>query len=216
MAAELPEQYEARRRFFNEHAEHWLEMWYPDGDTGGTARFAAQFDRLCEAVPLRPGDHVLDVGCGTGVLVPHLLARIGEEGVLYELDYAERMIAVNRRMHDRPNIRFLVADVLEAPVPAASCSAVFCFSCFPHLADKAAALAAMSAALKPEGYLAIAHFASSEELARHHQGSSPVSHDCLPEEATMRALIAGAGLEWLQFVDEPGFYLVLARKPGAA
>src|ERR671919_362590 len=42
---------------------------------------------------LRPGDHVLDVGCGTGANLPHLVAAVGASGHVTGIDLSEAMAA---------------------------------------------------------------------------------------------------------------------------
>ncbi|MFH0727753.1 MAG: class I SAM-dependent methyltransferase [Pseudomonadota bacterium] len=86
-------------------------------------------------MPLKPGDRVLDAGCGTGVLVPFILDRITSTGVLYELDFSEKMIDTNQRLRARENIRFMVSDVEDAPLSDGSFDGAICFSCFPHFHD---------------------------------------------------------------------------------
>jgi ubiquinone/menaquinone biosynthesis C-methylase UbiE len=209
--------YRERKRFFNDHAEQWLEMYYKDQATGRYDKHQRDFERLFSLLPLKPGDHILDAGCGTGVLVPFILDRIGESGILYELDFADRMIEANRRLHDAKGIRFIVADTESAPLEAASCDAVVCFSCFPHFHDKGKALKALSRILKPSGILAISHFDSAEGINRHHGSCRAVMHDRLPGEAAMRSLLDGAGLAVELFIDESGFYCILAtRRPDPA
>ncbi len=85
--------YRARKQFFNEHAEKWIDMWYRDPKRpGDTTSMTKDFERLFSLLPFTPGDCVLDAGCGTGVLVPYILERITATGTLYELDFAEKMI----------------------------------------------------------------------------------------------------------------------------
>lgn len=204
--------YRTRKEFFNDHAESWLTMWYRNPETGRYDKHEKDFARLFSLLPLEPGNQVLDAGCGTGVLAPFILERITATGTLYELDFAEKMIEVNRRLHARDNVRFIVADAESASLDEASCNVIICFSCFPHFHDKHKALTALSRILKPHGLFAVSHFDSAERINKHHGSCRAVMHDHLPDQAAMRLLLHQAGLDIEVFIDEPGFYCILARK----
>src|SRR5690606_13546167 len=138
------EAYQARKKFFNDHAKKWRDMWYKDHATGRYDKHEKDLERLFSLLPLKPGDRVLDVGCGTGILVPPILERITATGILYELDFADKMIETNRVLHKEDNIRFIIADVESTPLNDASCDVVICFSCFPHFHDKEKAVKTLS------------------------------------------------------------------------
>jgi demethylmenaquinone methyltransferase/2-methoxy-6-polyprenyl-1,4-benzoquinol methylase len=212
MQMKAEEIYRTRKQFFNDHAEAWLDRCYKNPKTGQYDRHQKDFDRLFALVPLMPGDKVLDAGCGSGVLVPWILQRITQTGILIELDFAEKMIETNRNLHRAKNIRFLVADVAEAPLEAESCDAILCFSCFPHFHDKEKTLRTLSRILRKGGIFAVAHFDSSEGIKKHHESCQAVMHDHLPVQSEMYALLQEAALNIDLFIDEPGFYCVLAKK----
>jgi demethylmenaquinone methyltransferase/2-methoxy-6-polyprenyl-1,4-benzoquinol methylase len=205
--------YEDRKAFFNEQAETWLDTLYRDPETGEFTLHKDKFERLFSLVPIQAGDHVLDVGCGSGILVPYLLKRVGKGGVVYELDYAEKMIAENQRLHSDGRLRFFVSDATKVPLGEKTCAVVICFAAFPHFDDKEAATRSMAFVLKEKGYLAIAHFESSQDIERlHRESGTPVKDDRLPSKEDMYGLFNAAGLEVLRFIDESGFYFVLGRK----
>ena len=204
--------YDARKQFFNDSAGKWIDMWYRDPETGEQKKHEKDFNRLFALMPLAPGHCVLDAGCGTGVLVPYILDAIGDQGTLYELDFAENMIDLNRSLHPMKNIRFLLSDVEHAPIVEASCDIAVCFSCFPHFQDKGQAIVALARILKASGILIIAHFDSSDGINHHHKSCHAVMHDHLPDEAAMRTMIADAGFDIESFIDEKGFYYIQARK----
>jgi ubiquinone/menaquinone biosynthesis C-methylase UbiE len=204
--------YRMRKQFFNDSAEGWLDTWYKNPETGQPDRHQKDFERLFTLVPLKPGDRVLDAGCGSGVLVPMMLERITRTGILYELDFAEKMIEANRNLHKEENIRFIVADVAEAPLEDESCDVILCFSCFPHFHDKEGSMLALSRILRRDGTFVVAHFDSSEGINKHHGSCHAVMHDHLPSQSEIHALFQRAALSIDLFIDEPGFYCITAKK----
>ncbi len=206
------ETYRARKQFFNDHAGSWLDTWYRDPGTGLLDRHRKDFERLFAIVPLKPGDRVLDAGCGSGILVPMILQRITRTGTLYELDFAEKMIETNRELHGEGNIRFLVADAADAPLEDESIDVVFCFSCFPHFHDKDRTMQTLSRILVRGGTLVVSHFESSEGINKHHASCQAVMHDHLAGEPEMRGLFRRNALHIDRFIDEPGFYCIRATK----
>lgn len=204
--------HENKKDFFNERADRWLDMFYRDETTGTYTKFDQEFDRLFSLINLEQGDCVLDVGCGSGILVNYILPFIGQTGRLYELDYASKMIEVNKKLHQDQRIDFLNTDLFDHHLNRESCDVVICFSCFPHLGDKNQALAVISHILKTGGKLVISHFDSASDLNDHHRQYPEVMHDMLPSTEEMKGFMKNNGFVLHQFIDEAGFYCILAEK----
>ena len=94
-----------------------------------THAFQAFRRAIVDALPLRPGDTVLDVGCGTGMCFAMLLDKVGPTGRVVGIDAAPDMVAVARDRVGREgweNVDVLLAPVDEAPIPAGADAALFC------------------------------------------------------------------------------------------
>jgi trans-aconitate methyltransferase len=97
----------------------------------------------------RPGESILDAGCGTG----QLTAKIAESGAtVHGIDHSGEMIAKARA--EFPQLRFEVADLASFTV-AAPYDAVFSNAVLHWVKDAAAAARCLAAALKPEGRLVV-------------------------------------------------------------
>ena len=59
-----------------------------------TSAFETYRRRLVDLLPLRRGDVVLDVGCGTGLCFERVRSRVGSEGVIVGVDASRDMLAV--------------------------------------------------------------------------------------------------------------------------
>jgi len=201
-----------RKEFFNSHADNWLDTFYKNPETGKYDRFDQKFSQLFNHISLCEGDSVIDAGCGAGVLVPYILQRIGLDGRLYEVDYSENMIAVNRKLHEDTRITFLTNSIEKLSISSGSVDVVICFACFPHFQDKTESLKEIGRLLRQGGKLTIAHFDSSENINNHHRKHECVMHDRLPSENDMRGLLSNSGFHVELFIDRQGFYCICAVK----
>ena len=74
-----------------------------------------------EAAAPRPGEHVIDVGCGCGDTSIAIARIVGEQGTVLGVDVSQPMLAVARSQCEQARIRnleFLEADASEARLPA--------------------------------------------------------------------------------------------------
>ncbi len=121
--------------------------------------------RLIGDARLRPGEQVLDLGCGTGY--PALLAAqaVGTRGSVIGLDLAEQMLAVARRKAQAlglDNVAFQSADVTALSYGSSSFDAVISRFCLMFLPDISKVTCEIARVLKPEGYLAAAVWSAPE------------------------------------------------------
>jgi ubiquinone/menaquinone biosynthesis C-methylase UbiE len=82
-----------------------------------------------DALPLRGGDVVLDVGCGTGLCFEYLQEKVGPTGHVVGIDGAAPMVElaaerVSRRQWD--NVTLVAAPVQQASIPETADAALFC------------------------------------------------------------------------------------------
>jgi SAM-dependent methyltransferase len=93
-----------------------------------TRRFDTYRRRIVERLPLRRGDVVLDIGCGTGLCFPYLLERVGPEGAVVGVDASAKMLEVAAARvsnHGWRNVQFVESAIEDAPLPMAD-HALFC------------------------------------------------------------------------------------------
>ncbi len=202
----------SRQDFFNRRAEGWLDNFYKNSDTGNHDLHSEKISSIIKTLDIEPHHRVLDMGCGAGVLVPYILDELSRDGRLVEMDYAWKMIKTNQHLHQDSRILFECAHVMDMPFDSNAFDRVICFACFPHFQDQAGAVKQITRVLKPGGKLVIAHLMSSDEIATHHKGHSPVSSDQLPSFDRLSAWLVQCGLEILEFTDVSGLYCLACVK----
>jgi ubiquinone/menaquinone biosynthesis C-methylase UbiE len=197
----------SRKAYFNDAAISWDKKFL-------TPELTSFLKELVPRFNLEEGQDVLDLGTGTGLLIPYLTAVVGPSGSVTAVDYAEGMIEVCRTKYSHlKNVRIVLQDVEDLDLPLESFDATICFGLFPHLEKRDKALLLVNQVMKPEGKLIIAHALSSAEIMAHHENKSQaVIADELPAETEMMWLLRDAGFTVIFIEDEPGCYLCLAEK----
>jgi ubiquinone/menaquinone biosynthesis C-methylase UbiE len=196
-----------KKEFFNQMAVGWDERFY-------SPEMMERLPQLVSLFQLQKGGKILDVGAGTGGIVPYLLEAIGREGSIWAVDFAEEMVKIGRKKFQKERrVIFELASVEDLPYKDRFFDQIVCFGAFPHFEDKSKALEEMGRVLKPGGTLIIAHALSSAALRSHHQNCAPVSKDFLPEEGEMRSLLERAGFQLNRLIDQPKCYLCEGLKP---
>jgi SAM-dependent methyltransferase len=124
---------------------------YYDSRTGA---FTGYREAIVDLLPLRPGDVVLDVGCGTGLCFPLVRELIGPTGRIIGVDASAPMLelaAERVRAAGWDNVSLVAAPVAEADLPPAD-HALFC--AVHDVLRSAPALDTVLAALRPGGTVA--------------------------------------------------------------
>jgi ubiquinone/menaquinone biosynthesis C-methylase UbiE len=191
--------------YFDERADTWDET-VAEKDTGKLAAMAARLG-------LKPGDTVLDVGSGTGILLPHILRQLGSTGTVVGVDLARRMLRKAAAKGFGASVGLLQADISLTPLRAETCDAVVCYSSFPHFRNKPAALKELRRVLRAGGTLAIAHTSGREHINAIHARIPGMKDDQLHDGPEIRRLLVAAGFIDVAVDDQPDSYLVTARKP---
>lgn len=94
----------SQRDFFNSVAHTWDEICKHDKN---------KIETILDLTTIKAGNHILDVGTGTGVLIPSLSQRVTGTGRIKAVDMAEKMIQVAKQKNDYDNVSFECGDILD-------------------------------------------------------------------------------------------------------
>ncbi|WP_329377557.1 class I SAM-dependent methyltransferase [Streptomyces sp. NBC_01716] len=187
------------QEFFGVRAADW-DARFPDD---GPAYAAA-----AAGMGLRPGDSVLDAGCGTGRALRALRDVVGPRGTVLGADLTPEMLAAAVRSGRDAVGALLLADAARLPLRTHSLDAVFAAGLIAHLPEPATNLRELARVVRPGGRLALFHPIGRAALAAR-QGRQ-ITPDDLRAEGTLRPLLAGAGWRLVSYVDEDARFLALA------
>ncbi len=226
LSAVLAERRARARDFFAGLADRWDDIRtayeHPDIRLGAVA---ALVDRRLR---------VLDIGTGTGAMLPVFAGAAGE---VVALDNSEAMLERARVLcagEGLDNVTLCSGDLVRLPFADAHFDACHCAMALHHVADPAAAVAEMGRVVRPGGVVTLSAFLPHEqhwmrdELAHHHLGFAREEIEAhlraaglQPETYVARGKRASAPADarpgpGRPELDWPDVFLATARKPGPA
>ena len=162
--------------------------------------FAPWVESLLDDVELGPGNRVLDVACGTGIVARIARERLGAGGTVVGLDLNSQMLAVARRV--APAIDWREGDAGALPLrDEEQFDVVLCQQGFQFFPDPAAAARQMRRALAKGGRLGVSTWRSDEEfpllrqlrgIAERHVGSIADRRHSMAESGPLEATLRDA------------------------
>jgi SAM-dependent methyltransferase len=139
--------------------------------------FAQWAPVLCDAAGIAPGQVVLDVACGTGVVARAAADRVGATGRVVGLDLNEAMLTVARRL--RPGLEWRQGPAEALPFDDEAFDAALSQMALMFFSDRSAAIREMARVVRPGGTVAVlvpgelraqAAFRPFVDLAAQHAG----------------------------------------------
>ncbi|MCG8458572.1 MAG: methyltransferase domain-containing protein [Holophagales bacterium] len=147
------------------------------------AKYVPKYLDWCE---LRPGDRVLDLGCGPGAFVPEASKRVGKEGKVYAIDIQQEMIDLVQEKIDSQSLTNVVTHVAGAedlPLATDSVDHAYLVTVLTEVPDTEPVLAELRRVIRPGGQLSIMEEFGDPDWVR---------------SKTSRAWVTDAGFEFEQ------------------
>src|SRR5690606_1979760 len=172
---------------------------------------------LVEFAEPRPGQAVLDVGCGTGAAARRAAERVGQSGRVIGVDVNAGMIDVAQSLPpaDGARIEWAVQNACELSFPDGSFDVVLCAQTLQFVEDRGRALAEMHRVLAPGGRVAVSLWCDLEaspyfdalvrSVTRHIGAATAVGLRAafgLSDPKAIRALVEAAGFQRFEAVIE--------------
>jgi ubiquinone/menaquinone biosynthesis C-methylase UbiE len=159
---------------------------------------------ILDALALGPGDHLLEIGCGGGLLARDAFAT---GAAVTGIDHSEEMVELARA--NAPGAELLVASAEQLPFEAASFTAIAMSVVFFFFADPVGVLRESLRVARPDARLAV--YTTSPELRGTPAAPEPLaSRGHFHTDGELVALALGAGWRDAQVENERGGQLLTA------
>lgn len=185
--------------FFNSLADGWDKQQITNDDIINT---------ILNNADINKESRILDVACGTGVMIPYYLER-GAASVT-GVDISPAMIEKACAKFQDARVGFICADA-ETDDIGSGYTAIMIYNAFPHFSDPDKLLSHLCSLLAPGGTITVAHGSSREEIDAHHHGAAAHVSDGLMPAEQLRCMMSKYA-EPTSMISDETMYLVSAVK----
>lgn len=186
--------------YFNQLAASWDEIRELN---------ETKLKMLVEMLGIGQEEAVLDLGSGTGVLLPYLspLAK-----TVTAVDFASEMLAqAQKKFVALSNVSYVVADILVY-APEMQFDKIVCLNFYPHIKDKGLFVKRVQSWLKPGGEIIIVHDISRQKVNAIHSTSKQVENDKLKPAEIEEVPFLEAGFTCMKVIENEEFYFLQLKK----
>ena len=120
-----------------------------------------QREKILQALGLRPGQHVADIGAGTGLFTVLIANTVGPKGKVYSVDIVKDFIALIKKRAAEAglkNIQTILCTDRSTELPKESVELAFTSETYHHLEYPRSVLASIHRALRPGGHLIVVDY----------------------------------------------------------
>ncbi len=166
--------------------------------------------KAIEALDLRPGMTVADVGAGSGYYTVRLAKRVGPSGRVFATDVQPGMLEILERRLAReglPNVTTILSTDENPGLPAASLDLALMVDVYHELQSPQAFMRRLRDALKPDGRLVLLEFRKEDPRV-------PILEVHKMSVAEVRRELAADGFTLDRVVDVLPWQHIIVLKPG--
>jgi precorrin-6B methylase 2 len=183
------------------HGASWLER--------GERMEEERPDLVLQALELRPGMTVADIGAGTGYYSWRIAERVGAAGTVYAVDVQPETIATLKKQMSRRgivNVKPVLGTAIDAGLPPNALDLALMVDVYHEFEYPHEMLGAIVRSLKPGGRLVLVEFRGNDPKV-------PIKPLHTMTEAQVRKEAAAHALEWVRTVGGlPWQHVIVFRK----
>ncbi len=149
---------------FDADVAQWAERFEHEGRAIYDQRYA-----ILDAMGLKPGMDVADIGAGSGLISRLIAQRVTPGGTVYAVDIAKNMIdhiEKTAREEKIPNLKAVLGKPRSPSLPPNSVDVICIIDSYHHFEYPAAMLAEIRETLRPNGLLVLIDFKRIEGVSR--------------------------------------------------
>lgn len=172
--------------------------------------FAPWASYLIQRAHPQPGERVLDIACGNGIVARNVAPRVGPQGIVIGLDVNPNMISMARAAAERDHvaIEWYTSPAEQLPFSDENFDLVFCQFGLMFFTDRHAAIKEMHRVLRTGGRVVLSvwqgldrhpFYQTLHEVSRQHLGKSSVQAVfSLGDSEELRKLLTDAGFQHVE------------------